>query len=87
MKRGNVEVICGEGLGKTSLALGKGLNALMEHKRVIMIQFLKGCSPKDEQEILERLEPDFKVFRFEKSNTFFRRTVGRGKSRRIDQYP
>ena len=40
-------------------------------KRVIMIQFLKGCSPKDEQEILERLEPDFKVFRFEKSNTFF----------------
>ena len=71
MKRGNVEVICGEGLGKTSLALGKGLSALMEHKRVIMIQFLKGCSPKDEQEILERLEPDFKVFRFEKSNTFF----------------
>ena len=57
MKRGNVEVICGEGLGKTSLALGKGLSALMEHKRVIMIQ--------------ERLEPDFKVFRFEKSNTFF----------------
>ena len=45
MKRGNVEVICGEGLGKTSLALGKGLSALMEHKRVIMIQFLKGCSP------------------------------------------
>ena len=71
MKRGNVEVICGEGLGKTSLALGKGLSALMEHKRVIIIQFLKGCSPKDEQEILERLEPDFKVFRFEKSNTFF----------------
>ena len=65
MKRGNVEVICGEGLGKPSLALGKGLSALMEHKRVIMIQFLKGCSPKDEQEILERLEPDFKVFRFE----------------------
>ncbi|MEI3183955.1 MAG: hypothetical protein V8S98_11935 [Lachnospiraceae bacterium] len=23
-----------------------------------MIQFLKGCSPKDEQEILERLEPE-----------------------------
>ena len=39
MKRGNVEVICGEGLGKTSLALGKGLSALMEHKRVIIIQF------------------------------------------------
>ena len=71
MKRGNVEVICGEGLGKTSLALGKGLNALVDHKRVIMIQFLKGCSPKDEQEVLERLEPDFKVFRFEKSNSFF----------------
>lgn len=43
----------------------------MDHKRVIMIQFLKGCSPKDEQEVLERLEPDFKVFRFEKSNSFF----------------
>ena len=46
MKRGNVEVICGEGLGKTSLALGKGLSALMEHKRVIMIQFLRAAPQK-----------------------------------------
>lgn len=81
MKRGNVEVICGEGLGKTSLALGKGLSALMEHKRVIMIQFLKGCSPKDEQEILERLEPDFKVFRFESPIHFLKNCRKRKKQK------
>lgn len=71
MKRGNVEIICGEEPGKAAMALGRGMSALMEHKRVIMIQFLKGCAQKEGQEILERLEPDFKVFRFEKSNTSF----------------
>lgn len=71
MKHGNVEVICGTGLGKTSLALGKGIAALTEQRRVIMIQFLKGSAKKEDFEQLRRLEPDFKVFRFEKSDAFF----------------
>ncbi len=70
MKNGRVEVICGAGLGKTSLAIGKGIMALTEQKSVIMIQFLKG-NRKEDQDALKVLEPDFKIFRFEKADAFF----------------
>lgn len=71
MNNGSVEVIYGTGTGKTSLAVGKGIMALMEQKCVIMIQFLKGSQKKEDQDALKRLEPDFKVFRFEKADAFF----------------
>lgn len=71
MKLSKVEVICGFGPGKTSLALGKGIAALTEQKKVIMIQFLKGNTKNDGIELLKGLEPEFKVFRFEKSSACF----------------
>ena len=39
MDKGIVQVICGDGVGKTSMALGKGIGAITKNKRVIMIQF------------------------------------------------
>ena len=71
MKHGNVEVICGPGRGKTTLAVGKGIVALTRQKRVIMIQFLKGSAHQEGLEILRNLEPNLKIFRFEKSDTVF----------------
>lgn len=71
MNSGNIAMICGEGTGKTSLAIGKGIAALMEHKKVIMIQFLKGNRKKEESDILGTLEPYFKIFRFEKAEEFY----------------
>lgn len=71
MNRGTIQVICGEGKGKTTAALGMGIGALTKNKTVIMIQFLKGCSGNGSLEILERLEPEMKIFRFEKSDDFF----------------
>ena len=71
MKGGNVEVICGSGIGKTSLAIGKGIAALTRQKKVIMIQFLKGSQNQVGLDILEVLEPRLKVFRFEKADTYF----------------
>ena len=71
MKHGNVEVICGPGRGKTTLAVGKGIVALTRQKRVIMIQFLKGSVNQEGLEILRNLEPNLKIFRFEKSDTVF----------------
>ena len=71
MKNGTVQVICGSGKGKTSMALGLAISALAEHKRVIMIQFLKGSLEPERMDVLMRLEPDLKVFRFEKSPAFF----------------
>lgn len=71
MNKGTIQVICGEGKGKTTAALGMGIGALTKNKTVIMIQFLKGCSGNSSLEILERLEPEMKIFRFEKSDDFF----------------
>lgn len=71
MERGKVEVICGTGIGKTSLAVGKGMAALTRQKDVIMIQFLKGSRRREGLDILEALEPRLKVFRFEKADTYF----------------
>lgn len=71
MKRGKVEVICGTGKGKTSLAIGKGMGALTQQKSVIMIQFLKGSANQDGLNFFQCLEPDLKVFRFEKADTYF----------------
>lgn len=71
MKNGNIEVICGTGAGKSALAMGKGITALMQQKSVIMIQFLKGSQKKEGQDGMKCLEPDFKIFRFEKADAFF----------------
>jgi cob(I)alamin adenosyltransferase len=67
MSKGTIQVICGEGKGKTTAALGMGISALLNGQTVIMIQFLKGCQELASCEILERL----KIFRFEKSDAFF----------------
>ncbi len=71
MRRGYVEVICGLGAGRSSLAIGKGIVALTKRQSVIMIQFLKGSASTEELSVLSALEPSFKIFRFEKANAFF----------------
>ena len=61
-----MKVFYGPGKGKTSAAVGQCIRAASLGQSVIIIQFLKG---KDAEEFnfLERLEPDIKLFRFEKS--------------------
>ncbi|MDW2796842.1 cob(I)yrinic acid a,c-diamide adenosyltransferase [Clostridium boliviensis] len=71
MNRGMIQVICGEGKGKTSSALGMGIEALTKNRTVIMIQFLKGCQGGGSPEIIKRLEPEMKIFWFEKCDGFF----------------
>jgi len=68
-----IQVICGPGKGKTASALGRGVSALIRGKNVIMVQFLKGSMDSDNMEVLKRLEPEFKLFRFEKSPMVFDR--------------
>ena len=60
-----IQVIYGEGLGKSSAAVGKCIQALSHGKRVIFISFLKGKGF-GEYECLKRLEPEMKIFCFEK---------------------
>lgn len=70
MKKGLIEVYCGTGKGKTSLAIGQSLKACASGKSVIIIQFLKG-SEKSELDYLETADMDIKLFRFEKSSCYY----------------
>lgn len=71
MKESMIQVICGPGRGKTTGAIGRGITALTKGKCVYMVQFLKGALDTDNMEIIQRLEPEFKIFRFEKSPVCF----------------
>ncbi len=60
------EVYCGDGRGKTTLAIGQSLRACSQGKSVIIIQFLKG-KERRELDFLEDMDSmDIKIFRFEK---------------------
>lgn len=72
MSTGRIEVICGNnGSGKTAQALGRALQALTRQKNVIVIEFLKGNQKQEDFELIKRLEPEMKIFRFEKSGCYF----------------
>ena len=65
-----VQIYYGNGKGKTTAAMGQSIRAASKGLRTIIIQFLKG---KDSQEFsyLKKLEPDIKLFRFEKADEYY----------------
>ena len=65
-----VQIYYGNGKGKTTAAMGQSIRAASKGLRTIIIQFLKG---KHAQEFyyLQKLEPDIKLFRFEKADEFY----------------
>lgn len=65
MRQGHVFVYYGDGKGKTTLAVGQGVRAVGEELGVVMIQFLNFSDTK-ESIPLKKLEPEFRIFRFEK---------------------
>lgn len=70
METGLIRIYCGDGSGKTTAAIGQAIRAASQGKTVTIIQFLKG---RNEEEIsfIKRLEPEIKLFRFEKSDEFY----------------
>lgn len=66
MEKGNTVIFCGVGRGKTIAALGKAILSASYGKNVMVIQFLKNKSQSN-MEFLHRLEPEIKMFRFERS--------------------
>lgn len=71
MEKGTIRVIYGPGSGKTASAIGYGLVGVSQKKKVIIVQFLKGGLDEDTSEILKRMEPEMKMFRFERSRGLF----------------
>jgi cob(I)alamin adenosyltransferase len=70
LEKGLIQVYTGDGKGKTTAALGQALRAAGAGYTVYMVQFLKGGKT-GELKAVKRLEPHFKIFRFEKERGFF----------------
>ncbi|MDE7016714.1 MAG: cob(I)yrinic acid a,c-diamide adenosyltransferase [Lachnospiraceae bacterium] len=70
MEKGMIYIYCGEGHGKSPAALGRALRTACKGENVVIIRFLKGRGLSD-SEFVRRLEPEIKIFRFEKSDENF----------------
>ena len=65
MKKKYVHIYCGTGGGKSSAAIGQGIKSACAGKTVFVVQFLKGKAG-TELDFLKRLEPEIKLFCFDK---------------------
>ncbi len=70
MGKGYVQVFCGNGEGKSSAAIGKGILSAIDGNQVIVVQFMKEKND-NESKFFQRLEPEIKLFRFEKMEICF----------------
>lgn len=68
MEQGIVQIYSGDGKGKSAAAIGRAVQEASLGNKVIIITFLKGTGYGD---LIQRLEPDIMVFRFEKSDENF----------------
>ena len=71
MEKGMIYIYSGDGHGKSPAALGKALQKACRGENVVIIRFLKKRGMSD-SEFVRRLEPEIKIFRFEKSDEEFK---------------
>lgn len=70
MGKGLITIFTGDGRGKSPAAIGRAVQAAVAGRSVVIIQFLKGRGLED-SDYLRRMEPEIKLFRFEKSDENF----------------
>lgn len=70
MKEGKLQIYCGSGKGKTTAAIGLAIREASRGRSVFVVQFLKGRHP-EEISFIQRLEPEIKMFRFQKREDSF----------------
>ena len=68
MDKGIIQIYYVEGQGKTSAALGNAIRKASNGQSAYVVQFMKGQL---DTEYLTRLEPEVKVFRFERCSEGF----------------
>ena len=71
MEKGMIYIYYGDGKGKSPIALGRALQSACRGRDVVIIRFMKEKGVLD-SEYARRLEPEIKIFRFEKSEENFR---------------
>jgi cob(I)alamin adenosyltransferase len=69
MDKGILQIYTGNGKGKTTAAIGLAVRSAGAGLKVIMIQFLKS-EHSSELNILNKLEPDLKIYRFNSQKKF-----------------
>lgn len=70
MAKGLIYIYAGDGRGKSPAAIGRAVQAAAEGKSVMIIQFLKGKGL-GESDFVRRMEPEIRLFHFEKSDENF----------------
>lgn len=70
MAKGLIYIYAGDGRGKSPAAIGRAVQAAVDGRNVVIIQFLKGKAQED-SDFWRRMEPEIKLFRFEKSDENF----------------
>lgn len=82
MDKGMIHIYTGDGRGKSPAAFGRAIQTAAAGKRVVIIQFLKGKGLED-TEFVRRLEPEIKLFRFEKSDEHYEELCAEKKEEEI----
>ena len=81
-----IHIYTGDGRGKSPAALGRAVQAAARGEQVVIIQFLKGKGLED-TEFVRRLEPEIKLFRFEKSDENYEELSEEKKAEEIEDSP
>lgn len=68
MEKGLIHILCGDGKGKTTSAIGMAIRAAGRNKKVVIVQFLKGIET-GEIEILKAI-PNIILIRAERARSF-----------------
>lgn len=71
MGKRRLQVYCGSGRGKTTAAIGQAIKEASRGKSVFIVQFLKGRQQPEEISFVQRLEPEIKLFRFQRREAGF----------------
>lgn len=81
MKEGKLQIYCGNGKGKTTAAIGQAIREASKGCSVFIVQFLKG--KQEEISFIKRLEPEIKLFRFQKREEAFENLTEQEKEEEI----
>lgn len=65
-----IHIYTGDGHGKSPAAMGRAIQSACQGENVVIIQFLK-AKTWETSDFLKRLEPEIKIFSFEKSDESF----------------
>ena len=66
MREGKLQIYCGSGKGKTTAALGQAIKEASLGRSVFIVQFMKCRKADEEISFIQRLEPEIKLFRFQR---------------------